>query len=138
MSLRVCPNRHWCTPPDNGTEEDDILTASEIAQLKLDADWVPVCVIRRREINREQRVSLVSKLFLCRCPGTLVSHWPVESTAATQLTTTMFDELKASPKIGRSEALRRSMMKLASKEDRPDYAHPVFWAPFVVVGEGAN
>ncbi len=30
------------------------------------------------------------------------------------------------------------MMKLASREDRPDYAHPVFWAPFVVVGEGAN
>ena len=66
------------------------------------------------------------------------SHWPVESTAATQLTTTMFDELKASPKIGRSEALRRSMMKLASREDRPDYAYPVFWVPFVVVGEGAN
>ncbi|MEC8776432.1 MAG: hypothetical protein VXX79_16485, partial [Pseudomonadota bacterium] len=27
---------------------------------------------------------------------------------------------------------RRSMMKLASREDRPDYSHPVFWAPFVV------
>jgi CHAT domain-containing protein len=29
------------TPPDKGTEADDgLLTASEIAQLKLDADWV--------------------------------------------------------------------------------------------------
>ena len=59
---------------------------------------------------------------------------PVESTAATQLTSTMFDELKASPKIGRSEALRRSMMELASREDRPDYAHPVFCEPYLVVG----
>ena len=29
------------TPPEVGTEEDDgLLTASEVAQLKLDADWV--------------------------------------------------------------------------------------------------
>ena len=66
------------------------------------------------------------------------SHWRVETEAATQLTTTRFDELKVSPKVGRSEALRCSMMKLASREDWPDYAYPVFWAPFVVVGEGAN
>ena len=58
--------------------------------------------------------------------------------AATQLTSTMLDELRASLKIGRSEALRRSMMELASREDRFDYAHPVFWAPYVVVGEGAR
>ena len=48
----------------------------------------------------------------------------------------MFDELKANPKIGRSEALRRSMMKLAANDNKPDYAHPAFWALFVVVGEG--
>ena len=81
---------------------------------------------------------LAKAFFYASACALLVSHCPVESTAATQLTTTMFDELKASPKIGRSEALRRSMMKLASREDRPDFANPVFWAPFVVVGDGAN
>ena len=59
---------------------------------------------------------------------------PVESSAASLLRTVMFDELKASPKIGRSEALRRSMMELASREDRPDHAHPVFCEPYLVVG----
>ena len=66
----------------------------------------------------------------------LVSHWPVESNAATLLTTGMFDALKADPDISRSEALRRSMMKLAANDNKPHYAHPAFWAPFVVVGEG--
>ena len=29
-----------------------------------------------------------------------------------------------------------SMMKLAANDNQPHYAHPAFWAPFVVVGEG--
>ena len=47
----------------------------------------------------------------------------------------MFEELKANPDIGRSEALRRSMFALAANYN---YAHPKYWAPFVVVGEGAR
>jgi len=27
-------------------------------------------------------------------------------------------------------------MKLAANDNQPHYAHPAFWAPFVVVGEG--
>ena len=43
---------------------------------------------------------------------------------------------KANPGIGRSEALRRSMMDLEANDDNPLFAHPRLWAPFVVVGEG--
>jgi hypothetical protein len=39
------------------------------------------------------------------------------------------------PKVGRSEALRRSMLTLIDKGE-PHEAHPAYWAPFVVVGEG--
>ena len=43
--------------------------------------------------------------------------------------------LKADPKIGRAEALRRSMLSMITSGK--DYeAHPAFWAPFVLVGEG--
>jgi CHAT domain-containing protein len=46
-------------------------------------------------------------------------------------------ELKAEPRIGRAEALRRAMLKLIG--DGQDFeAHPAFWAPFVLVGEGAR
>jgi CHAT domain-containing protein len=63
----------------------------------------------------------------------LVSHWAVESQSAMQLTTRMFEE--SAKGTTKAEALRRSMMHLA---DQPLTAHPAFWAPFVVVGEGAR
>jgi CHAT domain-containing protein len=52
-----------------------------------------------------------------------------------QLITKAFDELRADPKIGRAEALRRSMLALVATGGGS--AHPANWAPFVVVGEGA-
>jgi CHAT domain-containing protein len=58
----------------------------------------------------------------------------VNSDATVQLVTKAFSELNAAPKIGRAEALRRSM--LAMIYTGGGYAHPANWAPFVVVGEG--
>ena len=40
--------------------------------------------------------------------------------------------------VGRAEALRRSMLALMSDAARPYYAHPMFWGPFVVIGEGGR
>ena len=42
----------------------------------------------------------------------------------------------ANPKVGRAEELRRSMLALIDKGE-PQEADPAYWAPFVVVGEGA-
>ncbi len=50
----------------------------------------------------------------------------------------MFDEMSTDPDIGRAEALRRAMLKLMTDNEKPYYAHPMFWAPFVVVGEGGT
>jgi CHAT domain-containing protein len=38
--------------------------------------------------------------------------------------------------LGRAEALRRAMLAMIDKGE-PRQAHPSYWAPFVVVGEGA-
>ncbi len=65
-----------------------------------------------------------------------MSHWAVVSDAAVDLTTGTLGELAESPAIGRAEALRRAMMKLMVDDEKPYFAHPMFWAPFVVVGEG--
>ncbi len=48
----------------------------------------------------------------------------------------MLAEAAENPGIARAEALRRSMLALMNDPDNPHYAHPMFWAPFVVVGEG--
>jgi len=66
----------------------------------------------------------------------LVSHWEVYSDATVKLITAAIREITRDPKVGRSEALRRSMTALIDKGE-PHEADPAFWAPFVVVGEGA-
>jgi CHAT domain-containing protein len=48
----------------------------------------------------------------------------------------MLGEMAGDPEIGRAEALRRSMLAMMETEGKDHFAHPMFWAPFVVVGEG--
>jgi hypothetical protein len=64
-----------------------------------------------------------------------VSHWTVSSESTVKLITKAVAELKADPQIGRAEALRRSMLSIIDAGKNYE-AHPAFWAPFVLVGEG--
>ena len=68
----------------------------------------------------------------------LVSHWPVRSDAAVELTTRALGLLARDASVGRSEALRRAMVSLIDDDRLYAAAHPQVWAPFVVVGEGAH
>lgn len=128
------------TPPAHASEEDDgLLTASEIAQLKLDADWVVLSACNTAGGDSagpgsEALSGLARAFFYAGAKALLVSHWAVNSEATVKLVTTAFAEIKANPHIGRAEALRRSMLVLMAQGG---YAHPANWAPFVLVGEGA-
>ena len=127
------------TPPQTGSELDDgLLTAGEISQLKLDADWVVLSACNTAAPDgtpgADGLSGLAKAFFYAGARSLLVSHWAVSSDAAVALTTRMFDEAaKGAPK---AEALRRSMLALMARTDKPHFAHPAFWAPFVVVGEG--
>ena len=48
----------------------------------------------------------------------------------------LFEILAEQPAIGRAEALRRAMRDVRQSGGRK-HAHPRFWAPFVLVGDGA-
>ena len=78
---------------------------------------------------------LAKAFFYAGSRALLVSHWPVFSNAAVAITTRMLKE-PARPGVGRAEAHRHAMLALIDDTDNPHYAHPMFWAPFVVVGEG--
>jgi CHAT domain-containing protein len=127
------------TPPDTPSEEDDgLLTASEIAQLELDADWVLLSACNTASGDgapEAEALSGLTRAFLYAGSRALVvSHWPVNSEAAVRLVTGTFAELKRSASIGRAEALRRAM--LAQIKEGGYRGHPSYWAPFVIVGEG--
>ena len=128
------------TPPDQPSAEDNgLLTASEVAQLKLDADWVimSACNTAAGEgENAEALSGLARAFFYAGARSLLVSHWPVNSSAAVKITTGAINEMKANPKIGRAEALRRSISALIAKGEGWD--HPSIWAPFVLVGNGGQ
>jgi tetratricopeptide (TPR) repeat protein/CHAT domain-containing protein len=127
------------TPPDTASEGDDgYLTASEIAGLKLDADWVilSACNTAAGGTQGAEALSgLARAFFYAGARSLLVSHWEVASESTVKLITKAIAELKADPKIGRAEALRRSMLSMIDTGKEYE-AHPAFWAPFVLVGEG--
>jgi CHAT domain-containing protein len=134
------------TPPGKGTSDtkmlernDGFLTASEIASLRLDADWVILSACNTaagRNENAEALSGMARAFFYAGARAILVSHWQVRSDAAVKLTTRAFAELKSNLSIGRAEAFRVAMRELIEKGSPAD-AHPSVWAPFVVVGEGA-
>ena len=130
------------TPPQEASDEDDgLLTASEITQLKLNADWVVLSACNTagdEKTGAEALSGLARAFFYAGARSLLVSHWEVDSYAATMLTTGAFKELSAAPDIGPAKAVQRSQLALMDDEKRPWNAHPSFWAPFVLVGEGTR
>jgi len=135
------------TPPAVASERDDgLLTASEVAGLKLDADWVVLSACNTAGAGEKGDAEVFSGLarafFYAGARALLVSHWYVDSDAAVKLTTKAFAALSADPGIGRAEAMRRAVLAVMRDTSRPAHwipaAHPAVWAPFVVVGEGAS
>ena len=127
------------TPPVTASKEDDgYLTASEIAGLKLDADWVilSACNTAAGGAQGAEALSGLARAFIyAQARALLVSHWEVNSDATVKLITGAMSQLAANKSMGRAEAMRQSMLALIDKGE-PREAHPAFWAPFVVVGEG--
>ncbi len=134
------------TPPEAPSETDDgLLTASEVAQLKLDAEWVVLSACNTAagaKSEGEALSGLARAFFYAGARTLLVSQWYIESAAAVKLVTGAVAELKRDPAIGRAEALRRAMLAFMADKSRPaawtPAAHPAVWAPFVVVGEGGT
>jgi CHAT domain-containing protein len=129
------------TPPSTASEDDDgYLSASEIAGLKLDADWVilSACNTAAGQTSNAEALSGLARAFIyAQARSLLVSHWAVDSNATVKIITSAMHEIARDKKLGRAEALRRAMLRLIDGGDARE-AHPSSWAPFIVVGEGAR
>ncbi len=127
-------------PQVTHSEEDGLLTMSEIMGLNLNADWVVLsaCNTAAGEGAGAEAVSgLGQAFFYAGTKALLVSSWPVETTSAKRLTTGLFRLQVEHPDLSRAELLRKSMLALLddSAGNSFSYAHPIFWAPFIIVGE---
>lgn len=126
------------TPPTASSDRDDgLLTASEIAQLKLRADLVILTATSTAAADgtpdNEGATGLARAFLHAGSRAVLATHWSVPSDATLKLVTRTLRERNRG--IGNAEALRRAMLPLMNGEDRLAFAHPSYWAPFMVVGD---
>jgi CHAT domain-containing protein len=136
-------------PAADEKDSDGLLTMGEILGLRLDADWVVLsaCNTAAGDGKGAEAVSGLGRAFFyAGTRAILASNWPVETTSARRLTTDLFRRQATDPHLGRAEALRRAMLALVDEGVAKDpagrpvfsYAHPIFWAPFSLFGDGAG
>ena len=126
--------------------DDGLLTLDEILGLKLSADWVVLsaCNTASGDGSGSEAVSGLGRAFFyAGARALLVSNWPVETVSARLLTTDLFRRQAENPDLSRAEALRQTMLALVNGPGASagptaySYAHPMFWAPFSLVGDGS-
>ena len=132
------------SPDVTGDADDGLLTMDKVLTLKLDADWVVLsaCNTAAGEGAGSEAVSGLGRaFFFAGAKALLVSSWPVDSAASRALMTDLFKRQQVKG-IGKVEALKESMVyqieqggMTEGKTMKYSYAHPLFWAPFVIVGD---
>ena len=131
-------------------DDDGLLTMEEILALRLDADWVVLSACNTASgqgAGSEAISGLGRAFFYAGARALLVSNWPVETTSAKLLTTDLFRRQTADARLSRARALQQTMATLIDEavyrqprtgEVAFSYAHPLFWAPFTLIGDGAG
>jgi CHAT domain-containing protein len=115
-----------------------LLTLEDVLTLKLNADWVVLsaCNTAAADGRAEEALSgLARGFFYAGSRSLLVTHWAVESDSAKLLTTATFAHYAANPKAPKAESLRQAMLQVMAQ---PRHAHPAYWAPFALVGDGGR
>jgi CHAT domain-containing protein len=134
--------------PDD-PKESGLLTLDDVLGLKLDADWVVLsaCNTAAGDGAGAEAISGLGRgFFYAGARALLVTHWPVETVSARKLVTSIFDRYSADATLTRAEALRQSMLSLIDEVQTDassgralfSYAHPIFWAPYALVGDSAR
>jgi CHAT domain-containing protein len=138
------------TAPDvAGIDGDGLLTMEEILALKLNADWVVLSACNTGTgdgVGSEAISGLGRAFFYAGARSLLVSNWPVETNSARLLTADVFKRSVENATLTRAEALRQTMLWLLDNAGQRDasgklefsYAHPMFWAPFALIGDGGR
>ncbi|RAK68551.1 CHAT domain-containing protein [Phenylobacterium kunshanense] len=125
-----------------GDGSDGLLDASEILDLKLDADLVVLsacdtggsggdATTTGMQGGGEALGGLTRAVIYAGGRSLIVSHWSVDSVATVRLMTGMFSAGAPS----KAESLGEAQRALIRSEQ---FSHPYFWAPFTIVGDGSK
>lgn len=138
------------TAPDVAkVDGDGLLTMEKILGLRMNADWVLLSACNSGAASAagaEAASGLGRAFFYAGARALLVTNWAVHSASARELVSDVFLRMQAEPGLDRSEALRRASMRLVDEGGQKNadgklafsYAHPMFWAPYSIVGEAGK
>jgi CHAT domain-containing protein len=130
-------------PEVKNLKGDGLLKVDTILTLKLDADWVVLsaCNTAAGEGDGSEALSGLGRAFFyAGARAILVSSWPVDSEAARQLMTDLFRRYTQEKGVSKSQALQLASLRMLDQGAPDDeksgytYSHPLFWAPFTMVG----
>jgi CHAT domain-containing protein/tetratricopeptide (TPR) repeat protein len=127
---------------------DGLLTVDEILALRLNAEWVVLSACNTAAgagQGAEALSGLGRAFFYAGSRALLVTNWPVDSASARELVTGVFRRQAENPQLSRAELLRQSMLAVLESSERKNeagetiytYAHPLFWAPYSIMGDGS-
>jgi CHAT domain-containing protein/Tfp pilus assembly protein PilF len=133
--------------PDN--YNDGVINMIDITRLKTDADMVSLaaCETGKGLYQYGEGITNLTRAFMYSgTPSVLASLWKVEDEATSKLMVKLYENLKT---LKKSEALKKAKLSLMSEKSerkinykdrrrKISYAHPFFWAPFVLYGEGRD
>jgi len=134
------------SPPITASARDDgVLTASEAASLRLDADWVILSACNTGSIgaySSSDSLSLLARAFIfAGGRAVLASHWRVSDDATEALSIETLTHARADPGTTPAQALQRAEHSIRTgrradgsilKGWKPAWAHPLYWAPFTI------
>jgi CHAT domain-containing protein len=132
-------------PPNAVNANGALLTASEVVGLDLDADLVILSACNSGgpggTTAGESLSGLARAFFYAGARALAVTHWAVNDQVAAYLVANTLKLMRDNPHLGVAGALRQEQLAMladAGKGLPADIAHPFFWAPFAVIGEGGE
>ena len=111
-------------------DSDGLLTASEIAMMDLDTDFVALSACNTATPSSAEGLTSLSQAFIyAGARNVLATHWSVDANASADLLEYAF----SAPAAGQSIAglVRDAKLKMLREDKNVFYAHPLFWGGFV-------
>ena len=112
---------------------DDVLTAREIFDMRLDTELVTLSACQTGLNERspgDELVGLTRAFLYAGAPSVIVSLWSVDARSTQELMLEFYKLLKNG--ADKATALQEAQKRIMEKGE---YSHPYYWAPFVLVGD---
>jgi len=138
------------SPPAVATPADDgLLSASEVSELSLDADWVVLsaCNTASTEGGSDSLSALARAFLYAGAHALLATHWRVADEPTAALTVEMLAASAAHPDLSRAEARQRAIQAVRSGRRAdgsavpnwtPEWRDPAAWAPFTLIAASSD